>query len=205
MQIRRYQLVFKKLKKRRGTERIIVHHSASPDVPVTEIHRWHLNRGWSGVGYHYVVRADGTIEEGRPLCAIGAHSGPQGNVDSIGVCLTGNFMESAPGMVQIEALVLLINYLWDFYSRELAVIGHKDVMATACPGECFPWELLFSRLGDKEADIMSEEWKMEIMARARKEGLITADHQPDEPAPKWFVLAAALNILERLEANRNGN
>jgi N-acetyl-anhydromuramyl-L-alanine amidase AmpD len=205
MKIKDYGLVFSGLKKRGTTRRIIIHHSAGPDVPVTEIHRWHLKKGWAGVGYHFVIRADGSVEEGRPLYAVGAHAGAQSNPDSIGVCLTGNFMEAGPGKEQMNALVLLIDYLREIYGMRLNVIGHKDVMATACPGACFPWEELFGRLGEKEVNIMPEleAWKLEIMDKARKEGLINADHNPDEPAPKWFVLTVVFNMLERLEAARH--
>ncbi|MGI5922023.1 MAG: N-acetylmuramoyl-L-alanine amidase [Syntrophomonadaceae bacterium] len=206
MKIKKYELEFGRLKKRRTTERIIVHHSAGADVPVTEIHRWHLNQGWSGVGYHFLIRGDGTVEEGRPLDTIGAHAEPQGNEDSIGVCLAGNFMHTRPAAAQIDALVLLIKYLRKFYGRELIVIGHKDVIATACPGSCFPWDELYSRLKGEEADTLANEslpekeaWKQKVMAQACQEGLITAEHQPDDPAPKWFVLAVVLNLLTRME------
>lgn len=48
---------------------------------------------------------------------------------------------------------------------------------------------------------MPEEWKTDIMNNALMEGLITTDHQPDEPVSKWFVLAVALNLLKRLEVS----
>lgn len=136
--------------KRTRTGRIILHHTASADVPASTIHQWHLNQGWSGIGYHYVIRANGTIEKGRPEWAIGSHSGPNGNGDSIGVVLTGNFETGKPTAAQIESLVwLLKDYLPGKYGL-LQVIGHKDVMATACPGRNFPWAELRERLEDDE-------------------------------------------------------
>jgi len=44
---------------------------------------------------------------------------------------------------------------------------------------------------------MAEQWKLDIIQRAKKIGLITEDHNPDEPATKWFVLAVLLNYLEK--------
>lgn len=197
--IKKYSLVFTGLKKRLNTRRIIVHHSAGLDAAVTEMHRWHLARGFSGVGYHYVIRADGTVEEGRPLYALGAHAGAEGNPDSIGICLTGNFMQGIPNPEQMESLVSLVNYLRDFYGRKLSVIRHKDVVPTACPGRYFPWEEFCQRLNKKEVNIMTEPWKQEIMTQAGKEGLITGEHRPDDTAPKWFVLAVALYMLKKME------
>ncbi len=113
------------------------------------IHGWHQGQGWIGIGYHYVIRANGTIERGRPEDAIGSHSGPQGNGDSIGVVLTGNFEIGAPSTAQMIALAKLIKELRSRYG-DLTVIGHRDVMPTACPGKNFPWGELRGRLEDDE-------------------------------------------------------
>lgn len=134
------------LNKRKSTKRVILHHSASPDVPASTIHGWHLGQKWSGIGYHFVIRAGGAIERGRPEDTIGAHSGPAGNGDSIGVVLTGNFEYDKPTEAQLDSLVWLITqYLEPKYGK-LQVMGHKDVMATACPGKNFPWADLKRRL-----------------------------------------------------------
>lgn len=195
MQVKDTQLEFSSsLKTRSNTRRIIIHHSASKDVPAQEIHRWHLANEWAGIGYHYVVRSDGTIERGRPEDTVGAHSGTEGNPDSIGICLTGNFTETAPAEAQIDSLVWLIQDIILRYG-ELNVIGHCDVMATACPGKLFPWQDLHNRLSS-QVDDLPEPWKMEIMDEARELGLINSDHHPDEGADKWFVLAVALNLFK---------
>ena len=149
MQILETGFKFGALTIRKSTKRVIIHHTASADVPASTIHQWHLNQGWSGIGYHFVVRANGTIERGRPELAIGAHAGSAGNGDSIGVVLTGNFETGAPSTAQMIALTELIKELRGRYGN-LAVIGHKDVMATACPGKNFPWDELRKRLEDDE-------------------------------------------------------
>lgn len=138
------------LTRRKSTKRVILHHSASPDVPASTIHGWHLGQKWAGIGYHFVIRANGAIERGRPEWAIGSHSGPAGNVDSIGIVLTGNFQYERPTAAQIESLVWLITQYLEPRYGNLDVIGHKDVMATACPGKNFPWEELRERLEDEE-------------------------------------------------------
>ena len=75
----------------RKIKQIIVHCSATKegqDFKAKDIKRWHLERGFTDIGYHYVVDLDGTIEEGRSLELIGAHTKGQ-NRDSIGICYVG--------------------------------------------------------------------------------------------------------------------
>jgi hypothetical protein len=75
---------------RRITE-ITMHCSATKpcvDVGVDEIRSWHLARGWSDIGYHYVIRRDGRVEEGRPSDVPGAHARGH-NAESLGLCLVG--------------------------------------------------------------------------------------------------------------------
>ena len=184
------------LTSRKSTNRIIIHHSASHDIPASTIHQWHVNKGWSGIGYHYVIRENGDIQTGRPEHTLGAHAGAQGNPDSIGICLTGNLDQHKPTQAQMDSLTWLIRGIQGRYSNRLSVIGHKDVMATACPGRFFPWVELKARL--EENDV--EKWKTDIMLEAEKMGLVDLKHghKADETATKWFVLAIAINILKKL-------
>ena len=82
----------------RKINKIIVHCTAtqeSKDVSVDEVRRWHLKRGWKGIGYHYVVLLDGTIEYGRSVYEPGAHVKGM-NKNSIGICYIGG-VESERG------------------------------------------------------------------------------------------------------------
>lgn len=73
-------------------DKLIIHCSASPpgrgDSAET-IHAWHLARGWSGIGYHWIILENGTLQAGRPEYWIGAHL-KNYNAHSIGVCLIGD-------------------------------------------------------------------------------------------------------------------
>lgn len=199
MVIRTNPIGFKgSLSDRKYTKRIVLHHSASGlDTTIHDINRWHLNNGWSGIGYHYVIYPDGTIYRGRPENKAGAHayqdSKHEANSDGIGICMIGNFQTSNPTEAQMSSVVWLIG---DIHSRypNIPVIGHKDVMATACPGKLFPWDELRKRLG---GDKMAESWKEKIIDDAIEAGLITERHDPDEPASKWFVLAVLLNATKK--------
>ncbi|MCA9406281.1 MAG: N-acetylmuramoyl-L-alanine amidase [Candidatus Omnitrophica bacterium] len=66
----------------------IIHHTASPDWPVERLRKIHVEeRGWDDVGYHFCIRADGTVEKGRDLHKQGAHA--KGRNQFTGIVLTG--------------------------------------------------------------------------------------------------------------------
>lgn len=108
----------------RNITKLIVHCSATPNdrnITVEEIRSWHLARGWSDIGYHYVISRDGKILCGRPVGIAGAHC--QGhNFDSVGVCLVGDD-EFNP--VQFKALQNLYAMLKGFYP-DMKAFGHRD-------------------------------------------------------------------------------
>ena len=117
---------------------ITIHHSASHDVSSDEIDRWHKERGWKGIGYHFVVRENGNIELGRDINQQGAHNRGK-NQSHIGVCVTGRFNTSSPSRRQIISLMYLVGGLCDNYDISIDNIdGHHD----NCPGKLFPMQFL---------------------------------------------------------------
>jgi len=130
-------------KKRTSTEYIVVHCAATPstmDIGADEIRRWHKERGWIDIGYHFVIRRDGTVEKGRDIDAIGAHVRGVNQI-SIGICLVGidEFK-----VAQYESLKELIVSLLDEYP-DAQVKGHRDFpnVKKECPGFDVPkwWKL----------------------------------------------------------------
>jgi N-acetylmuramoyl-L-alanine amidase len=129
------------LQTRSETNFFVIHHigDINRDVSAEEIHRWHQEAPnyWSGIGYHYVIRKDGTIERGRPRTAIGSHCYGF-NRESTGINVVGDFDNFEPEQAQIESLVLLLADLMETYGLEPSrdtIRGHKDQMVTECPGE----------------------------------------------------------------------
>lgn len=94
---------------RKSTKRIIMSHTGGADIDAytEEIHSWHLDAGYSGIGYHFVIRKDGTIERGRSIWAVGSHA-YGANSDSIGIHLSGCFTYNLPTEKQIESCAILI-------------------------------------------------------------------------------------------------
>lgn len=130
-------LSFKGMSNRSRTTRIILHHAAAKSCTAQQIHQWHLNNGWSGAGYHFLVRKDGKIYRLRPENKVGAHASGA-NSDSLGVCFEGDFMSETMGVVQRKAGAELVSYLKSKYGIS-TVKRHKDVGSTDCPGNNFPF------------------------------------------------------------------
>ena len=149
-----YGLQFRNLMARDTTDMIVIHHTGNPtddDLSAEEIHASHLKQGWAGIGYHFVIRKDGTVEAGRPYDCVGAHAEGE-NYHTIGIHLSGNFENAEPTQAQIESLAKLLADLTEMYSLENTaqyVVGHRDLMATACPGENL-YQMLPEILGKAE-------------------------------------------------------
>lgn len=117
----------------RNIDEIIVHCSDTPktmDIGADTIREWHVNeRGWSDIGYHYVIKRDGTVENGRDLDGdgnvdeeVGAHVFGH-NKNSIGICLVGGKPRANFTMKQYSALFQLVYRLRNEYGH-LSVKGH---------------------------------------------------------------------------------
>ena len=126
-------------------KRIILHHAEDSICTVQQIHSWHLGNGWTGIGYHFFVRKDGTIYRGRPENAIGAHvSGA--NTNTLGICAEGSYMTEIMPTAQLNAIKWLIQYLDNKYGQ-LPIYGHREVGSSNCPGTNYPLAELKARKG----------------------------------------------------------
>ena len=120
---------------------IIIHCTATlegMDFKAKDIDKWHKQKGWKGIGYHYVIDLDGKIEKGRPEEEIGAHCVGK-NKNSIGIVYVGGL--NAKGQPcdtrtkeQKEALWELLRQLLVKYPKA-TIHGHNEFINKACP--CF--------------------------------------------------------------------
>lgn len=125
----------------RKINKIIVHCSATQegkDFNAKDIDRWHKQRGWKCIGYHYVIKLDGAVETGRAESEIGAHCSGQ-NANSIGICYIGgldknNKAKDTRTDAQKAAMLVLLKKLKAKYPQAI-IYGHRDFAAKACP--CF--------------------------------------------------------------------
>jgi len=120
-------------------KRAVIHHTDSHDVGVEVIDQWHKERGWDGIGYHYLIRANGVVEVGRKSTKRGAHA--KGRNHYIGIALTGrdNFTEE-----QIKGLMNLLEFL-----KIEQIENHHD----KCPGRGLDLEGIAEELNIKFEEV----------------------------------------------------
>lgn len=130
-------------KKRETTDFIAIHCSATSDkmnIGAADIDKWHRKNGWACIGYHYVIRRDGTVEEGRDEAVVGAHVA-NWNHNSIGICMVGgvdaNDVSKAKNNFTEAQFASLKQLLVDLKTRypKAKIQGHRDFpnVKKACP------------------------------------------------------------------------
>lgn len=129
-------------KKREKTDYIVIHCSATANqnFGAADIDKWHRKNGWACIGYHYVIRRDGTVEEGREESVIGAHVADWNSV-SLGICMVGGVSSDdhtkAQNNFTKEQFASLKKLLVDLKTRypKAKIQGHRDFpkVAKACP------------------------------------------------------------------------
>jgi N-acetyl-anhydromuramyl-L-alanine amidase AmpD len=113
---------------------VVIHHSLTKSGNAEAYARYHVEEnGWAGIGYHYVIGKEGSIEQTQLLKTASNHTSGQ-NTRSVGICLTGNYDIQQPPPVQVEAAVKLIRYLQDRLGRQLRITGHNEHSSKSCPG-----------------------------------------------------------------------
>lgn len=127
-------------KSTRTINEIIVHCSATPegkDYTLDTIRQWHLQRGFSDIGYHYVIHPDGKVEEGRDVNIAGAHCSRH-NSKSIGICYIGGMTadnkkaKDTRTEEQRKSLKVLLMAMRKLYPSA-SIHGHRDFAAKDCP------------------------------------------------------------------------
>lgn len=122
----------KLFQKRGATDWLVVHCTATPptmDIGVAEVRSWHRKVGWIDVGYHFIIRRDGTVEAGRPVDVVGAHVSGY-NSNSIGISLVGGVDKNGKAennftLAQFDALEAKLKELLLVYPKAV-VQGHRD-------------------------------------------------------------------------------
>ena len=114
---------------------IIIHCSATADddksdVDAVMIDSWHKKRGWRCIGYHFVIKRDGTVEPGRLKNQYGAHT--RGHNDTLGVCMVGTRQFNEYQWSALYELLIELMIEFDFNAND--VHGHNEFSSKECPG-----------------------------------------------------------------------
>ncbi len=171
------------LSKRRRTDYIVIHHPEAVTASVEQIHQWHVGNGWAGIGYNLYIRKDGSVYAGRGVEYVGAHA--QGyNSRSVGVCCEGDYHRKDKSMpaAQYAALVDVVRWLKQKYP-DAAVVGHRELMSTNCPGQYFPLDKLKGDLMMKNFEDMAGHWAKQHVEDLHEMGVVNGDggkFRPDD-------------------------
>jgi N-acetyl-anhydromuramyl-L-alanine amidase AmpD len=125
---------------------VVVHHSATLSTASGSnpqaYARFHVqNRGWKGIGYHYVIQPNGDIFQTNRLESVSNHV-KNANTRSIGICLSGNFDEESATPEAMSALIWLIAHLNGLLNRPLDIRAHNEFASKSCPGTGFDMDAL---------------------------------------------------------------
>lgn len=128
---------------------IIIHHSATKDGDTLSwdaIRRYHMNKGWSDIGYHFgIEKVSGSYQvlTGRPIGVVGAHTKGK-NRNSIGICFVGNYdKEDAPAEMYNVGARLIAGLCFSVkYCMKSRIYAHSDFANKSCPGRYFSIERL---------------------------------------------------------------
>lgn len=152
---------------------IVIHQALSPSCTAQDIHRWHLERGWKGIAYHYFIRKDGTIYRGRQEYHRGGHLLAEENINTLGICLEGcytdygSLTEKTVPEAQIQALHELCHDICARY-KIVAIKRHDEYPSAKgkdCPGKYFPWDRFIKERGIR---VVSDAWKEKAVEFVRK-------------------------------------
>lgn len=179
----------------RAVDRVFLHCSASDHAHhdnIATMRKWHVeDRGWSDVGYHFFIRKDGTVEDGRPLENTPAAQGGN-NRGTIAICLHGlaleNFTEA-----QYTAVAELCSSITAAYQGMITFHGHCEVSSKACP--VFPYKAVLGL--DSHGEMVFEK-------TSRPDGITPPDQSPptDRTPPRPVLRisdrSSDVEILQRL-------
>jgi N-acetylmuramoyl-L-alanine amidase len=123
----------------RQVKKIILHCTATvegQEFDITDVDRWHKKRGWKSVGYHYLIKQDGTLQVGRSLDEVGSHAKGE-NSDSIGIVYVGGLdanKEPKDTMTAYQELTLMeLIFSLRTVFHWMPVHGHNEYSSKACP------------------------------------------------------------------------
>ncbi len=111
-------------------------HDTTPKATIRAMQRYHMNKGWGDIGFHYVIDQQGRIYGTYPVDRMGAHVAGH-NRGNIGIGFLGDYRTLQPTEKQLAAAGKLIRYLAKKYNISVSsstVKGHNDFNATLCPG-----------------------------------------------------------------------
>ena len=175
---------------RKATDSLVFHHAQAVKCSLEDIHRWHREKGWAGIGYHWLIRKDGSVYEGRPIWAIGAHALAH-NDDSLGCCFEGDFNIEHMTDAQVKSGIELARDVRKYYPH-IKLDKHSNINATACPGKHFNDAIIIEGAKDAPSMTINDGFNgiIDVLASytdANGKPLVTAEYWKTNAVPGGIV------------------
>ncbi|MCG3212250.1 MAG: hypothetical protein FOGNACKC_05898 [Anaerolineae bacterium] len=151
-------------------KRVIIHHAGTPpSVTVQRIAEYQVKtKDLPGITWHYCTTADGQVYQTQPLTVTAAHAG-QNSLDSVGICLVGNFTDAPPPEAQLNATASVLAQVLASLKLGLdQVVGYSEIAVTGSPGATWP------------------QWKPALLAKTRAlmQAVAPAPTMPEQPVDR---------------------
>ena len=173
---------------------IALHHMAT-DTDVKGIEKMHVNQGWRAIGYNFWVAFDGTVYEGRGFNLGAGVDNQNGHIISIGFQGDYHSKDKKMSDAQFNAGIDIIRYVLENVPSIRKIGGHKDFMATACPGQYFPSEEMKSLKKRDELTMAQFEELKDMLTNLQPKYYDTLDACPSWARP-YVQKALELGILK---------
>jgi N-acetyl-anhydromuramyl-L-alanine amidase AmpD len=200
-------------------EYIVLHHTTIPqrysdlkhtEILQNEVRNLYPTYDFGGL-YHYVVLPSGNMYNPVPVgiyaphCGLNYGEGPITNDNSIAIAVSGNLMFETLSEKEYQTLLNEVKYQSEKYN--LKIVGHRDVLATACPGANFPMDRLMKDLRSpvKEQkmlykDVDENRWSFEAIEYVTRAGIMTGDEdgfRPSDPCTREELAQVIYNLQRR--------
>lgn len=174
------------LQDRTSTDFFIFHHAESSDCSILDVHRWHKELGWIGIGYNFFITKEGEVYEGRPIEKADADAYGY-NDNSISCCFEGDLNNEQMTEEQVKSGIELLRYSRKLYPK-VRPLRHKDVNNTSCPGQNFRDDIIYEGMKDLE----EKHWAEDSFQKLISSGIVINERRFDEPLRRgeYFVLEA---------------
>lgn len=168
---------------------IYIHHFAAKKATIEQVHQWHIERGWSGIGYNEVIGKDGNVYIGRGD-NIGAHVAGH-NSQSYGIGIEGNYDEEELTDDMLRLIIERIRATQERFRYAENVLPHRAHAQTSCPGKNFDMNKIYNGMAKNEKVIPTIDEAIKVLVA---ENVIKS--------PKYWINACkCVKYLEELLIN----
>lgn len=184
------------LQDRTSTDFFIFHHAESSDCSILDVHRWHKELGWVGIGYNFFITKEGKVYEGRPIEKTDADAYGY-NDNSISCCFEGDFNIDKMTDAQVKSGIELLRYCKKLYPN-IRALRHKDVNDTLCPGQYFRNEIIYNGMVDIP-ETVEKHWAEDSFQEILNSNIVVNERRFDDTLRRGEFFVVIAQLLKKIK------